>query len=181
MTFTNWIDYPQSSPRRSYKRQNSTSAVMEYLIHSLLIMEHNLLLRHSGHLQRNTSSSTSLPPLIGPSLMAEWKQRSAKHILLTAEDADLTLLSVRNTPPAGHTYSPAQRLFGRTLRTDLPQSSATLEPCTTHRDTVILEHLHQKSRQKKAYDKHAGNYPQGLMCMPSHLQPHRLRLGSLER
>ena len=82
--------------------------------------------------------------------------KSAKHILLTAEDADLALLSVRNTPPAGHTYSPAQRLFGRTLRTDLPQSSATLEPRTTHRDTVVLEHLHQKSRQKKAYDKHAG-------------------------
>ena len=76
--------------------------------------------------------------------------KSAKHILLTAEDADLALLSVRNTPPAEHTYSPAQRLFGRTLRTDLPQSSATLEPCTTHRDAVVLEHLHQKSRQKKS-------------------------------
>ncbi|XP_044181741.1 uncharacterized protein K02A2.6-like [Acropora millepora] len=87
---------------------------------------------------------------------AEAAVKSAKHILLTAEDADLALLSVRNTPPAGHTYSPAQRLFGRTLRTDLPQSSATLEPRTTHRDTVVLEHLHQKSRQKKAYDKHAG-------------------------
>ena len=87
---------------------------------------------------------------------AEAVVKSAKHILLTAEDADLALLSVRNTPPAGHTYSPAQCLFGRTLRTDLPQSSATLEPRTTHRDTVVLEHLHQKSRQKKAYDKHAG-------------------------
>ena len=75
VTSTNWIDYPQSSPRRSYKRPNSTSAVIEYLIHSLLIMEHNLLLRHSRHLQRSTSSSTSLPLLIGPSLMAEPKQR----------------------------------------------------------------------------------------------------------
>lgn len=87
---------------------------------------------------------------------AEAAVKSAKHILLTAEDADLALLSVRNTPPAGHTYSPAQRLFGRTLRTDLPQSSATLEPRTTHRDTVVLEHLHRKSQQKRAYDQHAG-------------------------
>ncbi|KAK2556262.1 Transposon Tf2-6 polyprotein [Acropora cervicornis] len=107
---------------------------------------------------------------------AEAAVKSAKHILLTAEDADLALLSVCNTPPAGHTYSPAKRLFGRTLRTDLPQSSATLEPRTTHRDTVVLEHLHQKSRQKKA-----GKYPPGLICMPSHIQPHQLRLGSLER
>ena len=87
---------------------------------------------------------------------AEAAVKSAKHILLTAEDADLALLSVRNTPPAGHTYSPAQCLFGRTLRSDLPQSSATLEPRTTHRDTFVLEHLHRKSQQKKAYDKHAG-------------------------
>ena len=85
---------------------------------------------------------------------AEAAVKSAKHILLTAEDADLALLSVRNTPPAEHTYS--QRLFGRTLRTDLPHSSTTLEPRTTHRDTVVLEHLHRKSLQKKAYDKHAG-------------------------
>ena len=34
---------------------------------------------------------------------AEAAVKSAKHILLTAEDADLALLSVRNTPPAGHT------------------------------------------------------------------------------
>ncbi|XP_015777860.1 PREDICTED: mucin-2-like [Acropora digitifera] len=81
---------------------------------------------------------------------AEAAVKSTKHILRTAEDADLTLLSVRNTPPAGHTYSPAQRLFGRTLRTDLPQSSVTLEPRTTHQDTVVLEHLHQKAWQKKA-------------------------------
>ena len=88
---------------------------------------------------------------------AEAAVKSAKHILLTAEDVDLALLSVRNTPPAGHTYSPAQRgSNGRTLRTDLPQSSATLEPRTPHPDTVVLEHLRRKSQQKKAYDKHAG-------------------------
>ena len=53
---------------------------------------------------------------------AEAAVKSAKHILLTVEDVDLALLSVRNTPPAGHTYSPAQRLFGRSLRTNLPCS-----------------------------------------------------------
>ena len=61
---------------------------------------------------------------------AEAAVNSAKHILLTAEDVDLALLSVRNTLPARHTFAPAQRLFGRTLRTDLPQSAATLDPRT---------------------------------------------------
>ena len=38
---------------------------------------------------------------------AEAAVKSAKHIILTAEDVDLALLSVHNTPPAGHTFSPA--------------------------------------------------------------------------
>ena len=87
---------------------------------------------------------------------AEAAVKSAKHIPLTPEDVDLALLSVRNTPPAGHTFSPAQRLFGRTLRTDLPQSTITLDPRTPPRDIVVLEHIHCKSQQKKAYDKRAG-------------------------
>lgn len=69
---------------------------------------------------------------------------------------DLAFLSVRNTPSAGHTLSPAQCLFGRTLHTDLPQSAATLEPRTSPRDTVVLEDLHRKSQQEKAYDKRVG-------------------------
>ena len=72
---------------------------------------------------------------------AEAAVKSAKHILLTAEDVDLALLSVRNTPPAGHTFSPSQRLFGRTLRTDLPQTTTTLDPWTSPRDIVVLEHI----------------------------------------
>ena len=31
--------------------------------------------------------------------------KSAKHILRTAKDVDLALMLVRNTPPAGHTFS----------------------------------------------------------------------------
>ena len=42
---------------------------------------------------------------------AEAAVKSAKRVILTADDVDLALLSFRNTPPAGHTYSPAQRLF----------------------------------------------------------------------
>ena len=86
---------------------------------------------------------------------AEAAVKSAKHILLTAEDVDLALLSVRNTPPAGHTNSPAQRLFRRALRSNLPQLPASLEPFTPPRDTVVADHVHRKLQQKNAYDKHA--------------------------
>ena len=86
---------------------------------------------------------------------AEAAVKSAKHILLTAEDVDLALRSVRNTPPAGHTFSLAQRLFGRALRSNLPQLASVLEPLTPHRDTVVADHVHRKLQQKRAYDKRA--------------------------
>ena len=86
---------------------------------------------------------------------AEAAVKSAKHILRTAQDVDLALLSVRNTPPAGHTFSPAQRLFGRVLRSNLPQALSTLEPRPSPRDKVVSEHVYRKLQQKQAYDKHA--------------------------
>ena len=51
---------------------------------------------------------------------------------------DLALLSVPNTPPAGHTFSPAQRLFGRVLRSNLPQPITTLEPHHSPHDIVVV-------------------------------------------
>ena len=72
---------------------------------------------------------------------AEAAVKFAKRVLLTADDVDLALLSVGNSPPAGHTYSPALRLFGRVLRSDLPQTADPLEPATPPRDTVVQEHI----------------------------------------
>ena len=66
------------------------------------------------------------------------------------------LLSVGNTPLAGHTFSPAQRLFGRTLRRDLPQLASTLEPLSPPGDTVVAEQVQRKLHQKQTYDMHAG-------------------------
>ncbi|XP_031569046.1 uncharacterized protein K02A2.6-like [Actinia tenebrosa] len=88
---------------------------------------------------------------------AEAAVKSAKHILLTADDVDLALLSVRNTAPAGHSFSPAERLFGRALRTNITQPSVALEPFTPPRDQVVEERLQCKIKQKQAYDKHAGS------------------------
>ena len=113
---------------------------------------------------------------------AEAAVKSAKHILLTAEDVDLALLSVWNTPPAGHTFSPAQRLFGRVLRSDLPQLAHTLEPFTPSHDTVVADHIHRKLKQKNAYDKHLSpTFLPEVMFMPSHLPTLRVRHGSKEK
>lgn len=67
---------------------------------------------------------------------------------------DLASLSIRNTPPARHTFSPAQRLFGRLLHSDLPRPAATLQPFIPPRDTVVADHGHRKLKQNNAYDKH---------------------------
>lgn len=67
---------------------------------------------------------------------------------------DLASLSIRNTPPARHTFSLAQRLFGRSLHSDLPRPAATLESFTPPRDTVVADHGHRILKQNNAYDKH---------------------------
>jgi len=79
---------------------------------------------------------------------AEAAVKSAKHILCTAKDVDLALLSMRNTPPA-------QRLFGCVLHSNLPQPITTLEPRHSPHDIVVSNHLHRKLQQKQAYEKHA--------------------------
>ena len=91
----------------------------------------------------------------------QWSCRSSCQVrqahLLTADDVDLSLLSVRNTAPAGHTFSPAQRLFGRALRMDLPQPVSTLKPSTpAPSDIVVKDHANRKMQQKHAHDKRAG-------------------------
>ena len=67
---------------------------------------------------------------------------------------DLASLSILNTPPARHTFSPTQRLFGRLLHSDLPRPAATLQPFIPPRDTVVPDHGHRKLKQNNAYDKH---------------------------
>ena len=67
----------------------------------------------------------------------------------------MALFSVCNTPPTGHTYSPAQHLFGRVLHSDLPQTAGAVEPASPPRDTAVQEHITRKLQLKRAYDKWA--------------------------
>ena len=65
------------------------------------------------------------------------REAADKHNLLTADDVDLAPLSVRT---AEHTFSPTQRLLGRTLCRDRSQPAFALEPFTPPSDTVVTDH-----------------------------------------
>ena len=51
---------------------------------------------------------------------AEAAVKVSKSMLKKSDDLQTALLNYRNTPPKGHTYSPAQRMMSRRTRTTLP-------------------------------------------------------------
>ena len=59
---------------------------------------------------------------------AEAAVNDAKSILKKSPDVYLALLNSRNTPPRGHSFSPAQRLMGRCTRFTLSLSEELLQP-----------------------------------------------------
>ena len=116
----------------------------------------SLPLTYSRHLPRSTNLTPLQLPHTGLSQKDELKLLSNQQNTSCSQlTMDLALLSVRNTPLAGQTFSPAQRLFSCSLRSDLPQPAATLKPFTSPRDSVLADHAHRKLKQKNAYDKHA--------------------------
>ncbi|KAK0141419.1 hypothetical protein N1851_021571 [Merluccius polli] len=71
----------------------------------------------------------------------------------TGIDPHLALLHLRNTPITGLKYSPAQLLMGHVLRSDLPASTALLQPATP---VNVQQGLRQRQLlQKHSYDKGA--------------------------
>ena len=74
-------------------------------------------------------------------------------MLKKSDDLDAGLLNYRNTPPRGHSYAPAQRLFNRRTRTTIPTSDAALVPEMVSRNTVHQEILNKRASAKLQYDK----------------------------
>ena len=74
-------------------------------------------------------------------------------MLKKSDDLDAGLLNYRNTPPRGHSYSPAQPLFNRRTRTTIPTSDAPLVPEVVSRDTVHQEILNKRASANVQYDK----------------------------
>ena len=77
-------------------------------------------------------------------------------MLKKSVDFHIALLNYRNTPPKGHTYSPAQRMVSRRTRTTLPTPDHLLEPMSINRDTVSAEIKAKRNASKAHYDKTAG-------------------------
>ena len=67
----------------------------------------------------------------------------------------LWLLLYGNTPPRGHTYSPAQRMFLRRTRTLLPTTDHLLAPAMINFDIVKEDILKKRHDSKTYYDKSA--------------------------
>ena len=85
---------------------------------------------------------------------AEAAVNDAKSILKKSPDVYLALLNIRNTPPRGHSFSPAQRLMGRRTRSTIPLSEELLRPEIADPPTVSSEINNRKIAAKTQYDKH---------------------------
>ena len=80
--------------------------------------------------------TTSAPGHSQGNCAAEAAVKRAKHVMWKAaaarEDPYLGLLHLRNTPTEDLSLSPAQRLFGRRTRTDVPTKKSLLKPSGEH-------------------------------------------------
>lgn len=107
---------------------------------------------------------------------AESAVKEAKKILkktaASKSDPYLALLAHRNTPQEGFGTSPAQRLFSRRTKTNLPTSSNLLKPSVAE-DTLEKDKL-RKLKQKFYYDRSANDLPNLQKDDVVRMQPFRL-------
>ena len=78
--------------------------------------------------------TTSIPYHSQVDGRAEAAVKVSEAMLKKSDDFQIVLLNYRNTPPKGHTYSPAQRIVSRRTRTSLPTPDHLLEPMSINRD-----------------------------------------------
>ena len=105
------------------------------------------------HKFQHTTSSPYYPKGNG---RAEAAVKVAKGLLKKSENINVALLLHRNTPQAGYSYSPAQRMLCRRTRTPLPTSSRLLEPQVVDALVVKSEIEARREESKRIYDRDAG-------------------------
>ena len=86
---------------------------------------------------------------------AEAAVNDTKSTLKKSHNVYLVLLNIRNTPPCGYSFSPAQRLMGRRTRSTLPLSEDQLKPEPADPLTVCSEITLRRKASKAQYDKYA--------------------------
>ena len=89
---------------------------------------------------------------------AEAAVKVAKTMLKKSHDLEAALLNYRNTPPRGHSFSPAQRLLSRRTRTTVPTANAALLPAVAPVDIVHAEISAKRMSAKEHYDKGTANH-----------------------
>lgn len=91
-----------------------------------------------------------------------------KKAQLTGTDSHLALLTLRNTPVTGMSYSPAQMLMGRVLRSTLPSSSSILVPAVPKDAHTTLQDL--QKRQRQYYNKGTRQLPDLSLGSTVHME-----------
>ena len=100
----------------------------------------------------DTEHRTSSPLYPQSNGEAERAVKTAKQLISKSSDLDEALLAYRTTPLANG-YSPAQLLFGRRLRTNLPCSPEMLQPLLPDISKVRDYEQHHKANQQACYDQ----------------------------
>ena len=98
--------------------------------------------------------STSSPYHSQGNGKAESAVKICKSLLRKSDDFHAALLTYRNTPPSGHTFSPAQRMFHRRTRTTVTTSDAALMPSLVPSSVVKQEIARKRDTAKQQYDRH---------------------------
>ena len=97
----------------------------------------------------HTTSSPHYPQSNG---LAERTVRTAKNLLKESPDPSLALLAYRTTPLAWCGLSPAELIYGRRLRTDVPQTKNLLTPGWEYLEAFRRKDKEHKEAQKRNYD-----------------------------
>ena len=110
--------------------------------------------------------NTSLYHLTGLTAMVKPRQL----LRMSAEEIPrhLALLNIRNTPPHGHSFSPAQQLMGRCTPSTLPTYQDLLKPEAPDPLIVYTEISCCKEASKTQYDKNV-NTDQPPLPLGSHV------------
>ena len=92
-------------------------------------------------------------PITQPIGEAERAVKTVKKLLKGSKDPHLALLSYRTTPLLWCNLSPAQLLMGRHIRSNLPISTASLQPEWSDLQVFCRQYSSYKEKLKKQYDR----------------------------
>ena len=98
---------------------------------------------------------TSSPHYPRSNGLTEWTIQTIKALLQDSPDPYLALLSFRTTPILWCSFSPAQLLMGRQLRTDIPNPKNQLIPQWPYLQEFREKDDEYKAKQRRDYnDRH---------------------------